>query len=119
MATPPILPTTTVLPMRASRPSISHKSSAKRSAGGTSTARRTDRQGKQIIAGHFDIDTAFAVKELLGRMGRQTGHRVTVQDVLGMGLALMFRRYHMEPPAELKSPPSCRRSKSDEPSPSG
>ena len=75
---------------------------------------RPDRKGKRIIAGHFTADTTFALQELLGQIGRQTGQRVTVQEAIGMGLALIFRRYRVEPPNELKplTPPPCPRAKS-------
>jgi len=40
-----------------------------------------------MIAGHFEADVSFAVHELCGKLTRQQGQRVTVQQAIAEALA--------------------------------
>lgn len=51
-----------------------------------------------MIAGHFDADVSFAVHELCGKLTRQKGQRVTVQNALAEGLILWFEKHGAPPP---------------------
>lgn len=54
-----------------------------------------------MIAGHFDADVSFAVHELCGRLTRQKGQRVTVQQALAEALADWFAKHGAKPPEGL------------------
>jgi 23S rRNA G2445 N2-methylase RlmL len=51
-----------------------------------------------MIAGHFDADVSFAVHELCGKLTRQKGQRVTVQQALAKSLADWFIKNGATPP---------------------
>jgi hypothetical protein len=51
-----------------------------------------------MIAGHFDADVSFAIHEQCGRLTRQRGQRVTVQQVLAEALADWFTKHGATPP---------------------
>jgi hypothetical protein len=55
-----------------------------------------------MVAGHFDADVSFAMHELCGKLTRQEGRRVTVQQALAEGLTLWFEKHGAPPPEGLK-----------------
>ena len=67
-------------------------------------ARRRQPSRKQtvMIAGHFEADVSFAIHELCGKLTRQRGKRVTVQQVLGEALADWFTKHGATPPDGLQ-----------------
>lgn len=68
------------------------------------TRRRQPSRAKTVmIAGHFDPDVSFALHELCGKLTRQKGQRVTVQQALAESLADWFTKYGATPPEGLKS----------------
>jgi hypothetical protein len=68
------------------------------------TRRRQPSRAKTVmIAGHFDADVSFAVHELCGKLTRQKGQRVTVQQALAESLADWFTKHGATPPEELDS----------------
>lgn len=70
----------------------------------TATRRRQPGRAKTVmIAGHFDADVSFAVHELCGKLTRQKGQRVTVQQALAESLSDWFTKYGATPPEGLKS----------------
>jgi hypothetical protein len=54
-----------------------------------------------MIAGHFEADVSFAVHELCGKLTRQQGQRVTVQQAIAEALGLWFEKHGATPPAGL------------------
>jgi hypothetical protein len=56
-----------------------------------------------MIAGHFEADVSFAIHELCGKLTRQRGQRVTVQQVLAEALGDWFRKHGATPPDGLKA----------------
>jgi hypothetical protein len=63
------------------------------------TRRRQPSRVKTVmIAGHFDADVSFAVHELCGKLTRQKGQRVTVQQALAESLADWFIKHGATPP---------------------
>ena len=56
-----------------------------------------------MIAGHFDADVSFAVHELCGKLTRQKGQRVTVQQALAESLSDWFIKHGATPPEGLDS----------------
>ena len=54
-----------------------------------------------MIAGHFAADVSFAVHELCGKLTRQNGKRVTVQQALAEALADWFAKHGAQAPEEL------------------
>jgi hypothetical protein len=69
------------------------------------TPRRRRQPGRAktvMIAGHFDADVSFAVHEQCGRLTRQRGQRVTVQQILAEALADWFTKHGATPPDGLK-----------------
>src|SRR5476649_1288437 len=56
-----------------------------------------------MIAGHFDADVSFAVHELCGKLTRQKGQRVTVQQALAEALTDWFTKHGATPPDGLKA----------------
>jgi hypothetical protein len=69
--------------------------------------RQPGRDKTVMIGGHFDADVSFAVHELCGRLARQRGRRVTVQQALAESLADWFVKHGAAPPAGL-GPPAGR-----------
>lgn len=66
------------------------------------TRRRQPSRTKTVmIAGHFDPDVSFAVHELCGKLTRQKGQRVTVQQALAEALADWFTKHGATPPEGL------------------
>jgi hypothetical protein len=54
-----------------------------------------------MIAGHFAADVSFAVHELCGKLTRQNGKRVTVQQALAEALADWFAKHGAQAPEAL------------------
>lgn len=68
-----------------------------------STRRRQPSRAKTVmIAGHFDPDVSFAMRELCGKLTRQQGKRVTMQEAIAEGLALWFEKHGAEMPDGLR-----------------
>ena len=65
--------------------------------------RQPSRAKTVMIAGHFDADVSFAVRELCGKLTRQMGQRVTVQQALAEALADWFMKHGATPPEGLDS----------------
>ena len=65
--------------------------------------RQPSRAKTVMIAGHFDADVSFAVHELCGKLTRQKGQRVTVQQALAESLADWFTKHGATPPEGLDS----------------
>src|SRR4051812_21345628 len=63
--------------------------------------RQPSRAKTVMIAGHYDADVSFAVRELCGKLTRQQGKRVTVQQALAEGLTLWFEKHGAVPPEGL------------------
>ncbi len=55
-----------------------------------------------MIAGHFEADVSFAIHEQCGKLTRQRGQRVTVQQVLAEALADWFAKHGATPPEGLQ-----------------
>ena len=68
-----------------------------------SRRRQPSRDKTVMIAGHFDADVSFAVHELCGKLTRQKGHRVTVQQALAESLSDWFTKHGATPPEGLDS----------------
>ena len=60
--------------------------------------RQPSRAKTVMIAGHFDADVSFAVHELCGKLTRQKGQRVTVQQALAESLSDWFIKHGSTPP---------------------
>ena len=54
-----------------------------------------------MIAGHFAPDVSFALHEQCGKLTRQKGKRVTVQQALAEALADWFTKHGAPPPEAL------------------
>jgi hypothetical protein len=65
--------------------------------------RQPSRAKTVMIAGHFDADVSFAVHELCGKLTRQKGQRVTVQQALAESLSDWFIKHGATPPEGLDS----------------
>jgi hypothetical protein len=65
--------------------------------------RQPSRAKTVMIAGHFDADVSYAVHELCGKLTRQMGQRVTVQQALAEALADWFAKHGATPPEGLDS----------------
>jgi hypothetical protein len=66
------------------------------------TRRRQPSRAKTVmIAGHYDADVSFAVRELCGKLTRQQGRRVTVQQAIAEALTLWFEKNGATPPEGL------------------
>jgi hypothetical protein len=63
--------------------------------------RQPSRAKTVMIAGHYDADVSFAVRELCGKLTRQQGKRVTVQQALAEALTLWFEKNGAVPPEGL------------------
>src|SRR5690348_1923242 len=63
--------------------------------------RQPSRAKTVMIAGHYDADVSFAVRELCGKLTRQLGKRVTVQQALAEALTLWFEKNGAAPPEGL------------------
>lgn len=68
-----------------------------------SRRRQPSRAKTVMIAGHFDADVSFALHELCGRLTRQKGQRVTVQQALAESLADWFAKHGAAAPEGLQS----------------
>jgi len=64
--------------------------------------RQPSRTKTVMIAGHFEADVSFAIHELCGKLTRQQGQRVTVQQALAEALADWFTKHNATPPDGLK-----------------
>jgi len=69
----------------------------------TASRRQPSRTKTVMIAGHFEADVSFAIHELCGKLTRQRGQRVTVQQVLAESLADWFSKHGATPPDGLKA----------------
>lgn len=69
----------------------------------TTNRRQPSRIKTVMIAGHFDADVSFAVHELCGKLTRQKGQRVTVQQALAESLSDWFIKHGATPPEGLDS----------------
>ncbi len=69
----------------------------------TSRRRQPSRAKTVMIAGHFEADVSFAIHELCGKLTRQRGQRVTVQQVLAEALGDWFSKHGATPPDGLKA----------------
>ena len=67
-----------------------------------SRRRQPSRVKTVMIAGHFEADVSFAIHELCGKLTRQQGQRVTVQQALAEALADWFTKHGATPPDGLK-----------------
>ena len=68
-----------------------------------SGSRRPPSRTKTImIAGHFEADVSFAIHEQCGKLTRQRGQRVTVQQALAEALADWFAKHGATPPEGLQ-----------------
>jgi hypothetical protein len=67
-----------------------------------SRRRQPSRTKSVMIAGHFEPDVSFAIHELCGKLTRQRGQRVTVQQILAEALADWFIKHGATPPDGLK-----------------
>lgn len=67
-----------------------------------SRRRQPSRIRTVMIAGHFDPDVSFAIHELCGKLTRQIGQRLTVQQALSEALADWFVKHGATPPEGLK-----------------
>ena len=65
--------------------------------------RQPSRVKTVMIAGHFEADVSFAMHELLGRLTRQQGKRVTMQQALSEALTLWFEKHDAETPEGLRA----------------
>lgn len=54
-----------------------------------------------MIAGHFAPDVSFAVHELCGKLTRQNGKRITVQQALAEALTDWFAKHGATAPEAL------------------
>jgi hypothetical protein len=69
-------------------------------------ARRQPSRVKTVmIAGHFEADVSFAIHELCGKLTRQQGQRVTVQQALAEALTDWFTKHAATPPEGLRAQP--------------
>lgn len=69
----------------------------------TPRRRQPSRMKTVMIAGHFEADVSFAMHELLGRLTRQQGKRVTMQQAIAEALTLWFEKHRAVPPDGLTS----------------
>jgi hypothetical protein len=63
--------------------------------------RQPSRAKTVMIAGHFEGDVSFALHELLGKLTRQRGKRMTMQQAIAEALTLFFEKHGATPPDEL------------------
>jgi hypothetical protein len=63
--------------------------------------RQPGRAKSVMIAGHFAPDVSFAVHELCGKLTRQNGKRVTVQQALAEALSDWFTKHGATAPEAL------------------
>jgi hypothetical protein len=64
--------------------------------------RQPSRTKTVMIAGHFEDDVSFALHELLGKLTRQRGKRMTMQQAIAEGLTLFFEKHGATPPDGLR-----------------
>lgn len=62
------------------------------------TKRQPGRAKTVMIAGHFAPDVSFAMHELCGKLTRQQGKRVTVQQALAEALTDWFLKHGAQVP---------------------
>jgi hypothetical protein len=67
-----------------------------------SRRRQPSRTKTVMIAGHFEADVSFAIHEQCGKLTRQRGQRVTLQQALAEALADWFTKHGATPPNGLK-----------------
>jgi hypothetical protein len=72
-----------------------------RSRCGSPAKKQPGRAKTVMIAGHFAPDVSFAIHELCGKLTRQNGKRVTVQQALAEALMDWFAKHGAEPPEAL------------------
>jgi Antitoxin-like ribbon-helix-helix len=60
--------------------------------------RQPSRAKTVMIAGHFEADVSFALHELLGKLTRQRGKRMTMQQAIAESLTLFFEKHGATPP---------------------
>src|SRR3954469_20893474 len=60
--------------------------------------RQPSREKTVMIAGHFEGDVSFALHELLGKLTRQQGKRMTMQQAIAEALTLFFEKHGATPP---------------------
>jgi hypothetical protein len=65
------------------------------------TAKRPSRQNTTMIAANFKTSVSLALHALLGRLGPERGHRVSVQEAMREMLIDYFKKYGETPPADL------------------
>lgn len=65
--------------------------------------RQPSRVRTVMIAGHFEGDVSFAMHELLGKLTRQQGKRVTMQQALAEALTMWFEKHGAEAPEGLRT----------------
>jgi hypothetical protein len=65
--------------------------------------RQPSRTKTVMIAGHFDAEVSFAMHELCGKLTRQKGRRVTIQQALAESLSDWFIKHGATPPEGLNS----------------
>jgi hypothetical protein len=65
--------------------------------------RQPSRAKTVMIAGHFEADVSFAIHELCGKLTRQRGQRMTVQQVLAEALGDWFSKHGATPPDGLRA----------------
>jgi hypothetical protein len=65
--------------------------------------RQPSRTKTVMIAGHFDADVSFAMHELCGKLTRQKGRRVTMQQALAESLSDWFIKHGATLPEGLNS----------------
>jgi hypothetical protein len=65
--------------------------------------RQPSRAKTVMIAGHFDADVSYAMRELCGKLTRQVGQRVTMQQALAEALAGWFTEHGAPVPEGLVS----------------
>ena len=63
--------------------------------------RQPGRAKTVMIAGHFAPDVSFAIHELCGKLTRQNGKRITVQQALAEALKDWFAKHGAQPPEAL------------------
>jgi hypothetical protein len=63
--------------------------------------RQPSRTKTVMIAGHFEADVSYAMRELCGKLTRQKGQRFTMQQALAEAMADWFIKHGAVPPEGL------------------
>ena len=93
-----------LIPTRtAPRPVAVEPTTAAQESAPITRRRQPSRTKTVMIAGHFEADVSFAIHELCGKLTRQRGQRVTVQQVLAEALGDWFSKHGATPPDGLKA----------------